>query len=143
MTLAHAAGCDCAHLAATRGRSGASYLPLLTESPRDPAAAAWRDAQICEYGNARMIRTDRYKLIKRYPGPNGHFPDELYDLAEDPDEERKRYADSACGRTVAELTARLEAHFARHEDSARSGLRVADLPRQNSHEPWRVAPTGT
>ena len=131
MTLAHAAGCDCAHLAATRGRSGASYLPLLTESPRDPAAAAWRDAQICEYGNARMIRTDRYKLIKRYPGPNGHFPDELYDLAEDPDEERNRYADSACGRTVAELTARLEAHFARHEDSARSGLRVADLPRQN------------
>ena len=82
-----------------------------------------------------MIRTDRYKFIKRYPGPNGHFPDELYDLADDPDEEHNRYPDPACAGTVADLTARLEAQFAYHEDPARSGLRVADLPRQTTRSP--------
>lgn len=35
-----------------------------------------------EYGPNRMIRGRRYKYIKRYP----YGPDELYDLAEDPDE---------------------------------------------------------
>ena len=144
MTLADAAGCDCAELALTRGRTGRSCLPLLSEPPDVAAAAAreWRDAQVCEYGNARMIRTARYKLIKRYPGPNGHFPDELYDLAEDPDEEHNRHGDSTCAGTVAELASRLEAHFANHEDPARSGLRVADLPIHNPHEPWRVDPAG-
>ena len=142
MSLADAAGCDCDELARTRGRSGKTCLPLLSESSGAAAAAAreWRDAQVCEYGNARMIRTDRYKLIQRYPGPNGHFPDELYDLAEDPDEERNRHGDPACAATVADLAARLDEHFARHEDSARSGLRVADLPIHNPHEPWRVNP---
>ena len=140
MTLADAAGCDCAELARTRGRSGRSCLPLLSESAGTAAAAAreWRDVQICEYGNARMIRTDRYKLIKRYPGPNGHFADELYDFAEDPDEEHNRHGDPACAATAAELTARLEAHFTRHEDPARSGLRVAALPIHNEIEPWQV-----
>ena len=134
MTLAAAAGCDCGELALTRGRSGRSYLPLLDESPGVAAGAAreWRDAQVCEYGNARMIRTDRYKLIKRYPGPNGHFPDEFYDLTEDPGGEHNRYGDPTCAAAVAELTARLELHFARHEDPARSGLRVADLPIHNN-----------
>ena len=142
MSLADAAGCDCDELARTRGRSGKTCLPLLSESSGAAAAAAreWRDAQVCEYGNARMIRTDRYKLIQRYPGPNGHFPDELYDLAEDPDEEHNRHGDPACAATVADLAARLDEHFARHEDSARSGLRVADLPIHNPHEPWRVNP---
>ena len=76
MTLADAAGCDCATLARTRGRTGRAWLPLLSESAAVAAAAAreWRDAQICEYGNARMIRTARYKLIKRYPGPQRPLP---------------------------------------------------------------------
>ena len=144
MTLADAAGCDRAELAQTRGRTGRSCLPLLSESPGAAAAAVreWRDAQVCEYGNARMIRTARHKLIKRYPGPNGHFRDELYDLAEDPDEEHNCHGDPACAGIVAEFAARLEVHFARHEDPARSGLRVADLPIHNNQEPWRVAPTG-
>ena len=144
MTLADAAGCVGAELAHTRGRTGRSCLPLLSESAAVAAAAAreWRDAQVCEYGNARMIRTARHKLIKRYPGPNGHFPDELYDLADDPDEEHNRYGDPAYAGPVAELAARLEAHFARHEDPARSGLRVADLPIHNNQEPWRVNAAG-
>ena len=56
MTLADAAGCDCAELAQTRGRAGQSYLPLLSESAGVAAAVAreWRDAQVCEYGNARI-----------------------------------------------------------------------------------------
>lgn len=35
-----------------------------------------------EYGPNRMIRGERYKLIKRYP----YGPNELYDLKEDPSE---------------------------------------------------------
>ena len=35
-----------------------------------------------EYGPNRMIRGERYKLIKRYP----YGPNELYDLKEDPGE---------------------------------------------------------
>ena len=84
-------------------------MPLLSESSGAAAASAreWRDAQVCEYGN---------QLIKRFPGPNGRFPDELYDLAEDPDEEHSRHGDPACAANVAELAARLDEHFARHED---------------------------
>ena len=59
---------------------------------------------------------------------------------QDPDEEHNRHVDPACAATVADLAARLDEHFARHEDSARSGLRVADLPIHNPHEPWRVNP---
>ena len=58
------------------------------------------------------------------------------------DEEHNRHGDPARAGTVAELAARLDEHFARHEDRPRSGLRVADLPIHNPHEPWRVNPAG-
>ena len=144
MTLADAAGCDCAALAHTRGRTGRACLPLLSESAAVAAAVAreWRDAQICEYGNARMIRTARYKLIKRYPGPNGHFPDELYDLAEDPDEEHNRYGDPPARARWPNSRPAWQRTLPATKIPPRSGLRVADLPRHNNQEPWRVDPTG-
>ena len=41
---------------------GQSYLPLITARQ-----AQWhRQAQVCEYGNARMIRDQQYKLIRRF-----------------------------------------------------------------------------
>ena len=41
---------------------------------------------------------------------------------------------------LGELTARLEAHFAEHEDSRYDGRRVTELPPHNDWEVWRVTP---
>lgn len=52
--------------------------------------------------DAKMIRTRRWKL-NYYPGNGG----ELYDLENDPGEERNLYADPASRNTVRELKDRL------------------------------------
>ncbi len=134
-TLADAAGAVPAEAAARAIHSpGRSFLPLLRGEP-----LVWRDAQFCEYGNARMVRSAGKKLIRRYPGPNGHFGDELYDLALDPRERVNRIADPAYAAAVVELGARLDAHFAEYEEPERSGRDIALQPRCNPGEPWRFA----
>lgn len=60
-----------------------------------------------EYGAARMIRRGAWKFIGR---PGG--PDELYDLASDPGEERNLAGDPAQHERVTELHRGLDAHFA-------------------------------
>ncbi len=45
-------------------------------------------------------RTDRYKLINRYPYAGVQFPDELYDLQEDPRETINRHDDPALKQVV-------------------------------------------
>ncbi|GIX07189.1 MAG: hypothetical protein KatS3mg115_1592 [Candidatus Poribacteria bacterium] len=112
---------------------GASYLPLLQgrEIP-------WRGYQICEYGNARMIRTETAKLIRRYPGPNGHFPDEFYDLVEDPRENENRIEDPRYRDRIEELSEQLEAFFQRYEFPEASGKEIERQPSCNPNEPWRV-----
>jgi arylsulfatase A-like enzyme len=111
---------------------GRSFLPLLAG-----VDAPWREAQFCEYGNARMIRTGRYKLICRYPGPNGHFPDELYDLLADPRETVNRIGEPELGSVVEGLRQQLEAYFARHAVPERDGRRIELLVKCNNDEPWR------
>ncbi len=52
---------------------GRSFASILTNE--DPLED-WKEEQIGEYGDVRMIRDTRYKLVRRYPdGPN-----ELFDL---------------------------------------------------------------
>jgi choline-sulfatase len=111
---------------------GRSYLPLI--SGQD---SAWRDVVYCEYGNARMARSQRYKLIRRYPGPNGHFGDEVYDLETDPRERCNVIGDSAMKDVVADLGRRLDQHFARYQVPGRSGDQIMDQPMCNLGEPWR------
>lgn len=112
---------------------GASFLPQL-EGRSQP----WRDAQFCEYGNARMIRTEAWKYIQRL-APHAHdYGDELYDLASDPRETVNRIANPGLASTVASLRERLEAHFRRHEVPDRSGRNILALPAQNAWEPWRL-----
>ncbi len=110
---------------------GRSFLPLLRGQ-----AAPWRDAQFCEYGNARMVRTDGLKLIRRYRGPNGHFSDELYDLAADPRETENRIRDAAYAGAIADLDARLDAYFREYEIPDRAGWDIASRLRCNPHKPW-------
>jgi len=111
-------------------------LPLL----RGESDVSWREAQCCEYGNARMIRTDRLKLIQRYPGPNGHFDDELYDLKKDPQETRNVLNLPEYASQVQELEQQLEAFFSQLEMEEYSGVQIADLPQHNGGEPWTLDP---
>jgi arylsulfatase A-like enzyme len=134
-TLLAAAGADAGTAATGEGSTpGRSFLPLLRGEP-----LPWRQAQFCEYGNARMVRADQLKLVCRYPGPNGHHPDELYDLAMDPRETENRIADPTYANRRAELANRLASHFAAYDIPERSGTRIAEQPVCNAQEPWRLA----
>ena len=108
---------------------GRSFTPMLTGR----SIPDWPDRVFGEYGDLRMVRTARYKLIRRYPSG----PDELFDLCTDPRESRDILGDPAIADTVGDLSDSLEAFFARHGDPERSGLRVRDLPRHNAVEAWR------
>lgn len=112
---------------------GRSYLPLLRG---ESLATPWRDAQFCEYANARMIRTESAKLIRRYPGPNGQFADEFYDLANDPREMENVIGDPKHAQVIAQLSEHLDDYFAQHEDPARCGTRIGEMVRHNKDEPW-------
>ncbi len=116
-TVLDAAGADRRAITEEVNSPGRSFLPLLRGQSTEPI----KDVQFCEYGNARMARSDRYKLIRRYPGPNGDFGDELYDLQEDPRERNNRIDDAGLTDVVNELSEKLDAHFAKYEDPKLSG----------------------
>ena len=111
---------------AAEAYAGESYAPMLSGQ-----TIAWDDARYGEYGDLRMIRDRRWKLVWRYPAG----PHDLFDLAADPGEKTNVFA--ANRPVVARYKARLEAFFAEYEIAALSGLRVKDLPRHNAKEAWR------
>ena len=113
-----------------RNYPGRSFAPLLTHNT---PLADWKGVQIGEYGDVRMIRDRRYKLVRRYPdGPN-----ELFDLRTDPRENMNRFDNPANAPVVARLTEKLDAFFERYADPVKSGLNVKNLPIHNSTESWR------
>ena len=113
--------------ASKRNSPGRSVLPLL--AGRKPEA---RSDWFCEYGNARMIRRGRWKLIVRFAPHSG---DEFYDLERDPRETRNVIGQKGLASTVNELKAALDAHFARFSNLGRAG--TDPLPRFNGgSEPW-------
>jgi arylsulfatase A-like enzyme len=86
---------------------GRSYANALRGESLD-----WKNEMFFEYENTRMIRTDEWKYITRFPDG----PEELYDLKSDPGE-RQNLADApAHAKTQADLTARLEAFFGKYVD---------------------------
>lgn len=103
-------------------RAGRSLAPLLRgEEPTDdaPCGGAPGEEEIAvhdEYGGARMLRSGRWKLVRRHDGPT-----ELYDLEADPGEEHDLSEDPAQDGLLARLTARLEAWFAEHSTPALDG----------------------
>ncbi len=119
-------------------RPGKSYLPLLKGEP-----GTWRDTQFCEYGNARMVRTAKAKLIRRYPGPNGHFADQYYDLEVDPREATNLIDDPARQQDIARLDQLLTDYFRRYSLPGRNGLDIAKEPAFNRYEPWRMDPNSS
>lgn len=85
---------------------GSDFAPLLRGE-----ATPWRDTVFGEFdmhhytlARMRMIRTERHKLV-RYLGTS--LQDELFDLAQDPGEQRNLYRAAASAGTRGELEARL------------------------------------
>ncbi len=124
-----------ASLAAQLNSPGTSYLKQL----RGEKIQSWRQTIFSEYGNARMARTGRYKLINRYSYADVRFPDELYDLQEDPRETVNRHDDPALQGIVRDLSAQTDSYFAKYTVAGHDGL---DLEHQRvfaGNSCWLVA----
>lgn len=106
---------------------GVSLLPYL-----NGMAETRRDTAICEYGNARMVRTASVKLIFR----NGEgLSDEAYDMKNDPREtiniiQQVRPSDAY---TLAKSV--LNTHFNTFRIVGRDGF-TGSIPKHNGGEPW-------
>jgi choline-sulfatase len=95
-----------------------------------------------EYGGTRMIRTQEWKYVHRYPDG----PHELYDLVGDADERHNLAADPVQASRIAELKETLEQWFARYAEVERDGrlfavsgkgqLRPVGLGREDGPEPF-------
>ena len=107
--------------------AGHSYLPLLRGESMERDETCYG-----EYGDLRMIRDKRWKLVWRYPAG----PHDLFDLAADPGELQNVFDDNPA--EVQRLKTRLDAFYRAHDNPERSGLRVKDLPAHNGRsEAWR------
>jgi arylsulfatase A-like enzyme len=98
---------------------GTSFAPLLTrggdrlQSPSRPVIV------FDEYGPVRMIRSQEWKYVHRYP----YGPHELYDLVSDPQERVNRADDPACREVRKELKGILEEWFIQYADPRLDGTR--------------------
>ena len=126
-TLAAAAG---AEIPPGFEYAGQNMGPLIANGRQNEE---WRQVQFGEYGPLRMARTREHKLVRRFP--NG--PDELFDLAADPREDRNLNDDPGYRDTAAQLSAAIETYFGRYAATDRSGLLGAALPQHNLTEAWR------
>ena len=113
-----------------RNYPGRSFALALTDLA---PLTDWKQYQIGEYGDVRMIRDSRYKLVRRYPdGPN-----QLFDLDADPRERVNCFEKPDNQPIINRLTAELDAFFERYADPVKSGLNVKNLSIHNSDESWR------
>lgn len=94
--------------------AGRSLVPRILGSDAEARPAVF---VFDEYGGTRMVRTARWKYVLRREGP-----DELYDLAADPDERRNLVDDPAHRGTVDELAGQLSAWFERHSTADRDAF---------------------
>jgi len=99
-----------------RNLPGKSFLPALLGNDD-----TCRDDVIIydEYGRTRMIRTRDWKYICRY----GDAPDELYDIANDPDERTNLADDASRKGKVRELKNRMEEWFAEYVNPDKDGMK--------------------
>jgi arylsulfatase A-like enzyme len=98
------------------GLPGTSFAPLL----RGEELPAREAVVICdEYGPVRMIRTQSWKYIHRYP----YGPHELYDLDTDPGETTNLFDAPEHARTLQQLRKALGDWFLRYVNPERDGTK--------------------
>lgn len=116
-TLLDLAGLDQAGFEQGPGRSFAGLL--LGQNPQEDQH---RPVVVFdEYGPVRMIRTEEWKYVHRYPlGPH-----ELYDLRADPDERKNEFGNPVHAHLVASMRREMHSWFSRH---AAPGLDGSFLP---------------
>ena len=114
---------------------GVSFVRQLRGQP----VSTWRKTIMSEYGNARMARTDRYKLILRYPYGGVVFPHELYDLQKDPRETTNVYTDPALQSVVTHLSGEITEFYAKYSIPGRTGLELDHQPLCAGDSPWILA----
>lgn len=73
-----------------------------------------------EYGPTRMIRTENFKYIHRYP----YGPHELYDLINDPNEEKNLIYDSSKKEIISELRLRMKKWFSNYVNPEIDGAQL-------------------
>jgi arylsulfatase A-like enzyme len=112
---------------------GRSYLEELR------GLAKHEDTVFCEYGNARMLRVDGYKLIVRSPFRGVSFANEFYDLKADPRETGNVYDNAAHAERIERMTARLKEYFAVYSVPEHDGLRLEEQPMATPASPWLAA----
>ncbi len=100
------------------GLPGRSFAHLLTSStattPHDLVVSVYD-----EYGPVRMVRTEAWKYVHRYP----YGPHELYHLTEDPDEAHNLIGEPVYQPRIRELKGELDDWFFRHADPRVDGAR--------------------
>lgn len=88
-------------------RPGRSFQPALlgeTDDAQDEVVI------FDEYGPVRMIRTQEWKYVHRYP----YGPHELYDLVNDPDERKNLVDEKSKSALVKEMRQQLASWFSRY-----------------------------
>jgi arylsulfatase A-like enzyme len=86
---------------------GESFAPALLGEEMD-----WQDEVFFEYITTRVIQTPQWKYTKRFLDS----PNELYDMAADPEETRNLIDNADFAPLVAQLDARLSKFFADYAD---------------------------
>jgi len=108
-------------------------MPEGRNLPGDSFAPALRGEQVAgremvaiydEYGPARMIRTEGWKYVHRYPDG----PHDLFDLASDPDERNNLASDPAYTQQAWELKGQMDEWFDRYVEADTDALTVAARP---------------
>lgn len=113
---------------------GKSYLAHLRGKP-----TVDRDAVFCEYGNARMVRKDGYKLILRYPYRGVGFPNELYDLKADPREMENVYSRPEHAALIESMRQQLDRFFETYTVPECDGLKLEQQALATPASPWLEA----
>ena len=114
-TLLELVGLSMPNTAQLPGRSFTSLLGVGKGAGHDRDHVVVFD----EYGPVRMIRTESWKYVHRYP----YGPHELYDLENDPQEWTNRIDDAACGAILEQLRGQLAGWFQEFVDPLVDGAR--------------------
>ena len=102
----------------------------------EKTTTAWSDYKFAEYGNARMIADERYKLIVRYAPLKPGFEAEFFDLKTDPRESANQIADPSYQDQIQEMRTVLDQYFSRYETAEHSITRLLEQEKPNAVPVW-------